>query len=110
MSPAPLASVTHLQFLILESLSAGERSGRDLRALLAGHRVKSSAPAFYQMMARLEEGGLIEGWYEQKVVGRQLLKERRYRIARPGQRALAETRAFYHDYLSARRVRKPSHA
>ena len=106
-----LPSITHLQFLVLEALSDGEQPGRDLRALLVHHGVRSSAPAFYQMMARLEEAALVEGRYDQKVIGGQLLKERRYRLLTAGRRALAETRTFYLDRLAAaRRVRKGSHA
>ena len=90
-----LPTITHLQFLVLEALTEAEQAGRDLRARLAAHAVKSSAPAFYQMMGRLEQAGMVEGWYEQKLVGGQNVKERRYRLAKPGLRALAETRAFY---------------
>jgi hypothetical protein len=106
-----LPSVTHLQFLVLDALSGGEQAGRDLRALLAAHGVRNSAPAFYQMMARLEDAAMVEGWYDQKVVGGQLLKERHYRIARAGSRALAETRSFYLERAASRRpLRKGSHA
>jgi|SRR5579864_6757181 len=90
-----LPAVTHLQVLVLEAVKDGVASGRDLRDGLAGHGVRSSAPAFYQMMGRLEEAGLVEGWYEQRLVAGQNIKERRYRISRRGRRALEETRAFY---------------
>ena len=107
---ARLPPVTHLQFLVLEALSGDEQAGRDLRALLLAYRVKSSAPAFYQMMARLEDAGLVEGWYDSRVVGSQHLKERRYRLTRRGRRAFEETRAFYLERASTRSVRKGSHA
>lgn len=94
-----LPAITHLQFLVLEALAAGERAGRDLRALLADFGVRNSAPAFYQMMSRLEEAGWVEGWYDQKLIEGQNVKERRYRLTRPGTRALAETRAFYQERL-----------
>ncbi len=103
-----LPEITHLQFLILGALSGAEQSGRDLRALLASHNVKSSGPAFYQMMARLEAAGLVEGWYEQTVVEGQNIKERRYALLKPGERALAETRAFYLARLAPKRQK--SHA
>jgi DNA-binding PadR family transcriptional regulator len=90
-----LPAVTHLQVLVLEAVKDGDAIGRDLRDTLAAHGVRSSAPAFYQMMGRLEEAGLVEGWYEQKLVAGQNIKERRYRITRRGRRALDETRAFY---------------
>ena len=105
-----LPPVTHLQFLVLGALAEGEQAGRDLRALLSTYGLKASGPAFYQMMARLEEGGLVEGWYAQQVVDGQHLKERRYRLTRPGRRAHDETRSFYLQRASATHaVRKGSH-
>ena len=111
MSEKSLPSITHLQFLVLESLDGAERAGRDLRALLARHGIRRSAPAFYQMMSRLEDAGFVEGWYDQKVVDGQILKERRYRLTRAGRRPLDETRAFYREQLAARRrAPRPSDA
>jgi DNA-binding PadR family transcriptional regulator len=107
----PLPEITHLQFLVLEALVESDRLGRDVRALLAAHGVRSSAPAFYQMMGRLEDAGLVEGSYDQRVVGGQHVKERRYHMTKAGARALAETRSFYLDRLAAGRLhRKGSHA
>jgi DNA-binding PadR family transcriptional regulator len=106
-----LPPITHLQFVVLEALADAEQAGRDLRDLLGGHGVRNSAPAFYQMMARLETAGLVEGWYEQKLVGGQNVKERRYRVTRAGERSLEATRNFYVARLAAARpVRKGSHA
>jgi DNA-binding PadR family transcriptional regulator len=106
-----LPPVTHLQILVLEAVNEDEQIGRDLRDRLASHGVRNSAPAFYQMMARLEEGGLVEGWYEQKLVDGQNVKERRYRITRRGRHALAETRHFYlsRAFMTGA-AKKPSHA
>lgn len=106
-----LPAITHLQFLVLESLTRGEQAGRDLRALLVAHAVKTSGPAFYQMMGRLEDAELVDGWYDQKLVGGQNVKERRYRLTRRGERALADTRAFYLTRLvPARAVKRTSNA
>lgn len=106
-----LPLITHLQFLVLEALSIDEQAGRQLRALLSSVGVRNSGPAFYQMMARLEEAGLVEGWYEQTIIAGQNLKERRYRLTRPGLRAVSDTRAFYLDRLgSVRLTRRGSHA
>ena len=59
----------------------------------------------------LETAGLVEGWYAQKLVGGQNVKERRYRITRAGERAVEATRSFYVARLAAARpVRKGSHA
>jgi len=106
-----LPAVTHLQVLVLEAVSEGDEVGRDLRDRLAGRGVRSSAPAFYQMMARLEEAAFVEGWYEQRLVAGQNVKERRYRITRRGRRALAETRTFYlNRSFMLNAAKKRSHA
>jgi DNA-binding PadR family transcriptional regulator len=104
-----LPPITHLQFLILEALSDAELPGRDLRELLGGFGIRNSAPAFYQMMARLEAAGLVEGWYDQKLVGGQNVKERRYRLKPEGQRSLEATRNFYVARLSASRTPRKRH-
>jgi DNA-binding PadR family transcriptional regulator len=107
-----LPDITHLQFLVLEALDAGDQAGRDLRRLLEAHGVKNSAPAFYQMMSRLETAGFVAGRYDQKVVAGQHLKERRYEVTRAGRRAVRETRHFYlaRESAAGRPVRKGSHA
>ena len=51
MSPRRVPAITHLQFLVLAMLRAGPRLGRHVRARLARHGARRSAPAFYQMMA-----------------------------------------------------------
>lgn len=106
-----LPTITHLQFLMLDALSDAELAGRDLRDLLAGFGVRNSAPAFYQMMARLEAAELVEGWYDQKLVAGQNVKERRYRLTQDGHRSVEATRNFYlARAASSRPVRKRSHA
>ncbi len=111
MSNKSLPPITHLQFLVLDALLTDEQAGRDLRDLLAGFGVKNSAPAFYQMMARLEASALVEGWYDQKLVDGQNVKERRYKLTRQGERALETTRAFYVSRSATlRTARRGSHA
>ena len=61
-------------------LRAGERSGRTVRRSLARHGIERSGPAFYQMMARLEDAGFVAGEYDQKIVDGQIIKERRYTL------------------------------
>ena len=103
MSPK-LPPITHLQFLVLEALSVDEQAGRELRALLSSVGVRNSGPAFYQMMARLEQAGLVSGRYDHKALNGQRVKERCYQITRAGQRAFEATRAFYLDRGAAPRV------
>ena len=101
MSRPRIPDVTHLQFLVLGLLRGGERPGRLVRRALAKHGVERTGPAFYQMMARLEDAGLVAGEYEQKVVDGQIIKERRYALTPRGDAAWTSTRAFYSDAFGA---------
>jgi DNA-binding PadR family transcriptional regulator len=95
MSKPQLPDLTHLQFLILGVLRGDEQPGRVLRDALAGYGIRRTGPAFYQLMARLEKDGLVDGWYEQVTVGDQAVTERRYRITADGKKQWNEARAFY---------------
>src|SRR4051794_30563121 len=95
MSTRRIPRLTHLQFLVLGLLRDGERPGRAIREAIAAHGVKRSAPAFYQLMARLERDRLVDGWYEQVTAGDQAVTERRYRLRPAGARRWAEARDFY---------------
>ena len=90
-----LPSTTHLQFLILGALRGEPTTGRALREHLEEFQVKRSGPAFYQLMARMEDGGLVEGWYVQQVISGQIIRERQYRITATGTRAWQASRDFY---------------
>jgi DNA-binding PadR family transcriptional regulator len=97
-----LPPLTHLQFLILGTLMAGERPGRLVRETLARYGVRRTRAAFYQMMARLERAGVVEGWYGQVTVGDQAVTERRYRVTPAGARRWTETRRFYENLVPAK--------
>ena len=47
--------LTHLQFLVIGILLDEAATGKQLRAMLKTHGAKKSGPAFYQLMARMEE-------------------------------------------------------
>ena len=96
MKPLP-----HLQFAVLGALSATSLTGRELRTALEKLSVKKTGPAFYRLMARLEERGLVRGWYEQEVVDGQVLRERRYEVTTEGRSARDETAAFHQRVMSA---------
>jgi len=108
MSRRRIPEITHLQFLVLGMLRGGERTGRVVRRTLKRHGIERSGPAFYQMMARLEDAGLVAGEYDQKIVDGQIIKERRYSLTSQGESAWSATRAFYTDaieeYGAPRRV------
>ena len=95
MSQHRLPQITHLQFLVLGCLLTDEQPGRAIRDAIAEYGVRRSGPAFYQMMSRLERAKLVEGWYEQIVVGDQAVTERRYRIRPAGARVWRDTSEFY---------------
>jgi DNA-binding PadR family transcriptional regulator len=101
MSPRRIPEITHLQFLVLGVLRAGQRRGRSVRRSLARHGVTRTGPASYQMMARLEDAGLVTGEYDQRIVGGQIIKERRYALTPRGDAAWTATRAFYSDAIEA---------
>jgi DNA-binding PadR family transcriptional regulator len=107
MSRRRIPEVTHLQFLVLGMLRAGERPGRLVRRTLARHGINRTGPAFYQMMARLEDAGFVTGEYDQKIVDGQIIKERRYTLTPRGDAAWTSTRAFYSDAIEAYGSRKP---
>jgi len=95
MSKPQLPALTHLQFLVLGVLRGEEQPGRTVRDALAGYGIRRTGPAFYQLMARMEKDGLVDGWYEQVTVGDQAVTERRYRITNDGRKRWNEARAFY---------------
>ena len=66
-----------------------------IRAALEHLGVQQSGPAFYQLMARLEDADYVDGWYEQEIVAGQIIRQRHYRITRSGSTARAEIRHFY---------------
>lgn len=90
-----LPKLSHLQFLVLSVLLSDERSGRELRARLSEFGVRKSGPAFYQLMARLEDSEFVSGRYEQEIVEGQIIRERVYKIRASGTRAWNECRKFH---------------
>ena len=90
-----IPALTPLQFLVLRVLATDEHSGRFIRSRLAEEKTKMSLAAFYQLMARLETAGMIEGWYESRSVDGQTIKERKYAITTKGKFALKEIAEFY---------------
>ncbi len=87
--------LTSLQFLVIEIIGPRKMRGAELRERLKERRVFKTGPAFYQLMARLEEAEFVEGWYDQEVVDGQIIKQRLYRVTGLGARAHRGTRNFY---------------
>jgi DNA-binding PadR family transcriptional regulator len=101
MSRRRIPAITHLQFLVLGLLRGAPQVGRHVRQELARHGVRRSGPAFYQMMARLEDAGFVGGEYDQRVVASQIIKERRYTLTPAGAEAWNRTRDFYLTSIDA---------
>ena len=95
-----IPETTHRQFLVLNALQDGECPGRHLRHLLRQAGVRQTGPAFYQMMARMEDTGMVRGHYVRKDVAGQMIKERRYLLAESGLQAWRRTRDFYLESLA----------
>ena len=92
-----LPGLTHLQFLVVSQLLGGEMAGRGLRSQLSERGVRKSGPAFYQLMSRMEEAGLVTGWYQQQIVDSQIIRERHYKLRAAGRKAWQRSRDFYAD-------------
>jgi DNA-binding PadR family transcriptional regulator len=107
MSRRTIPELTHLQFLVLSILRSGPRTGRQVRKALARHGIRRSAPAFYQMMARLEDAAFVDGEYDQKIVDGQIIKERRYTLSARGEAAWSATRTFYAEALDEYGTQRP---
>jgi hypothetical protein len=90
-----LPKLSHAQFVALSVLMGGAASGRDIRERLGRFGVRQGGPAFYQLMARMEDAKFVVGWYEQKIVKAQIIRERHYRITAVGRTAWNDTRKFY---------------
>ena len=92
--------LTHLQFVILGILLRGRRPGREIREELRRFGVARSGPAFYQLMGRLEEAGLVEGSYQQQIVEGQIIRERTYELQAVGRQAWNQCRRFNEQVIA----------
>jgi len=95
-----IPELTHLQFVVLDALGGNKRRGKELRENLATLGVKKSGPAFYQLMARLEEARFVKGWYEQEIIDGQIIKERHYQLLGNGIKAINQMKDFYRNRVT----------
>ncbi len=93
MSEIP--KLSHLQFLVAGILRGRAMPGRVLRDELEARGVRRGGPAFYQMMARMEDVGLVSGTYHQEIIEGQIIRERHYELTAEGLRAWNTSRDFY---------------
>lgn len=99
-----IPELTALQFAILDVVGGTKKSGREIRSKLSERGIEKSGPAFYQLMSRLEEAGFVKGWYDQKIVEGQIIKERKYQLLGAGADALNNTRLFYSSKVGQRQA------
>ena len=97
-SKRELPELTHLQFLVLDIIGTAKLRGREVREELKSRGVSKTGPAFYQMMARLEEAKFVVGDYSQEIIDGQIIKERCYKVLGSGFSALRQTRDFYAQF------------
>jgi DNA-binding PadR family transcriptional regulator len=69
--------------------------------VLTQYGIRRTAPAFYQLMARLEKEKLVQGRYEPVTVGDQAVTERWYTITPAGLRRWQTAQAFYEQVSRA---------
>ena len=87
--------LSHLQFLVIGIVGGKSMAGREVREQLEEYGVRQSGPAFYQLMARMEDAELVEGGYRQQIIEGQIIRERHYVVTVAGRRAWGESRDFY---------------
>ena len=90
-----LPDISHVQFFTLESLMVCPLPGKELRSELHEVGWARSQPTFHELTKRLEERGLIRGFYVRKFVGFFSIRERHFEITVAGVRAYHEAQAFY---------------
>ena len=86
--------LSSLQFLILGILLDRDCPGRTVRDRLAEFGEGKTGPAFYRLMSRMEDAGVIVGRYDHEVVAGQMIRQRIYRVSAEGRRKWDAQRAF----------------
>jgi DNA-binding PadR family transcriptional regulator len=91
----PIPQITLLQWLVLEIIGGCERPGRHIREVLSSRGHRKSLPAFYQMMARLEDAGLITAQSARVEVSGHAVTERQYKLTGKGMKDLSIARDLF---------------
>lgn len=102
-----LPQITHLQAFVIQLVASSEHSGRFIRSRLKEIGETKSEAAFYQLMARMEQAGLISGNYAVSVVNGQTIKERRYHATIQGMTELLAAERFYNQARGLSRIPEP---
>lgn len=102
--------LNHLQLFVIKSVEIDAHSGMFIRALLSELGEEKSLAAFYQFMSRLEEQGMLEGWYETESIDGQTIKSRHYSATLEGKAQLKKVRMFYRPVVRTKRTVDAPHS
>lgn len=84
-----------MRFLLLDCIRRhGKISGRWLLEIVRGLGYRLSAPAFYELMAKLEDELKVNGWYEHIPIAGRMLAERHYELTPAGEYWLNQGTAY----------------
>lgn len=88
---------TDLIFMMLEGLPENRAAGHEIKHVLGKNNLGMSGPRFYALMARLEDDGVVRGYWDEEVitvtsnrtgtVSQRRLTERWFRLRKPFPRA-----------------------
>jgi DNA-binding PadR family transcriptional regulator len=92
---SPVRTRNEKRIKILSILDRGERSGRRTRQCLDQCGYRMSGPDFYGITARMEDDGLIEGWYVSRMIDGHKTMQRFHRITDKGRKALEESKSTH---------------
>lgn len=95
MTPRTLPTVTPLQFVFLDVLSDGTLTGKEMRRKLRRRGACRSPIAFYRVIQRLKQAGLVTARRVPKDQGQFRGAQCKYSVTKAGRDAVAVTRAFY---------------
>jgi DNA-binding PadR family transcriptional regulator len=90
-----IPQLSHLQFAILKSIDNEVTIGAIIRKRLQKRGINQEGPSFYQAMSRLEKAGLLKGRTTQKIIKKQIIRERCYELTQKGRDAVQLSIKFY---------------
>src|SRR5438045_3742867 len=94
--PMPIPDLSTLQIAVLVVIGGTARPGGHLRERIEEEGLpKKTWAAFYQLMSRMEDAGLVEGEYRDAKVDGHTVKERWYRLTKAGIEAYNNSRRFF---------------
>ncbi|MDD5165560.1 MAG: helix-turn-helix transcriptional regulator [Candidatus Pacebacteria bacterium] len=95
-----LPELTHLQFVVVNTLTDEPTLGSILRTSFAHYGSPfDSGPAFYQFMKRLEASNFIKGQYDTHMHGKQIIRQRKYTLTKKGEKAIRDLKLFYAHFF-----------